>query len=42
MKAFVTGGCGCTGQATIAALRSGSHDVTALVRGEQAAQAKAR
>jgi len=39
MKAFVTGGSGYIGQATIAALRRGGHEVTALVRGEHGAQA---
>ena len=42
MQAFVTDDCGCTGQVTITAPRSGGHEVTALVRSEQAAQAKAR
>jgi nucleoside-diphosphate-sugar epimerase len=37
MKVFVTGGSGYIGQATIAALRRGGHQVTALARGEQAA-----
>jgi nucleoside-diphosphate-sugar epimerase len=37
MKVFVTGGSGYIGQATIAALRRGGHEVTALARGEQAA-----
>jgi nucleoside-diphosphate-sugar epimerase len=41
MKVFVTGGSGYIGQATIAALRRGGHEVTALVRGEPAAQAVA-
>lgn len=41
MKVFVTGGSGYIGRATIAALRRGGHEVTALVRGEQAAQAVA-
>jgi nucleoside-diphosphate-sugar epimerase len=39
MKVFVTGGSGYIGQATIAALRRGGHEVTALVRGEHGAQA---
>lgn len=41
MKVFVTGGSGYIGQPTIAALRRDGHQVTALVRGEQAARAAA-
>jgi nucleoside-diphosphate-sugar epimerase len=41
MKVFVTGGSGYIGQATIAALRRGGHEVTALVRGEHGTQAVA-
>jgi uncharacterized protein YbjT (DUF2867 family) len=37
MEVFVTGGSGYIGRPTIAALRRGGHEVTALVRGEQAA-----
>ena len=39
MKAFVTGGSGYIGQATIAALRRGGHEVAALVRSLRAAGA---
>ncbi len=39
MRVFVTGGSGYIGQATIAALRRGGHEVTALARGERAARA---
>jgi nucleoside-diphosphate-sugar epimerase len=38
MKVFVTGGSGYIGQATIRSLRRRGHDVTALVRGERAAE----
>jgi len=38
MKVFVTGGSGYIGQATIAALLRGGHEVTALVRGEHGAR----
>jgi nucleoside-diphosphate-sugar epimerase len=38
MKVFVTGGSGYIGQATIAALRRGGHEVAALVRSEHGAE----
>jgi nucleoside-diphosphate-sugar epimerase len=38
MKVFVTGGSGYIGRATIGALRARGHDVTALVRGDRAAE----
>jgi uncharacterized protein YbjT (DUF2867 family) len=41
MKVFVTGGSGYIGQATIAALRRGGHEVAALVRSEHGAEAVA-
>jgi nucleoside-diphosphate-sugar epimerase len=38
MKVFVTGGSGYIGRATIGALRRRGHEVTALVRGDRAAE----
>jgi nucleoside-diphosphate-sugar epimerase len=38
MKVFVTGGSGYLGRATIGALRRRGHEVTALVRGDRAAE----
>jgi uncharacterized protein YbjT (DUF2867 family) len=38
MKVFVTGGSGYVGRETIRALRRRGHDVTALVRGDHAAE----
>ena len=38
MKVFVTGGSGYIGRPTITALRRRGHDVTALVRGDHAAE----
>jgi nucleoside-diphosphate-sugar epimerase len=38
MKVFVTGGSGYIGRPTIGALRRRGHNVTALVRGDRAAE----